>query len=190
MQCAPAPHHVSSLAHMARTRLCGSVIVQAHACKHCVLFTPHLFPRLQHAFGTHDRGAWLCAGVLNLSGTWLSARVLNLMLTPVLDPHAGSVRRPLITSLIFGTQDGGAWLYAGTSAGDVMTINVMRTAVQLVHPATRHGVGSMVSSLRSIQALHVLKKLNQAGSSPRKYLSSKGGQWLYHQTEVLCVART
>ncbi|KAF5840969.1 quinon protein alcohol dehydrogenase-like superfamily [Dunaliella salina] len=64
----------------------------------------------------------------------------------VLDTNAGSVRRPLITSLIFGTQDGGAWLYAGTSAGDVMTINVMRTAVQLVHPATRHGVGSMIMS--------------------------------------------
>lgn len=58
------------------------------------------------------------------------------------------MQRPLITSLIFGTQDGGAWLYAGTSAGDVLTINVARLAVQLVHPATRHGVGSMVMSMK------------------------------------------
>jgi hypothetical protein len=64
----------------------------------------------------------------------------------------GSVNRPHITSLIFSTLDGGAWLYVGSAAGDVLTVNVMRTSVQLVHPATRHGVGAMVRS-SSLQAV-------------------------------------
>lgn len=34
--------------------------------------------------------------------------------------------------------------FARAGAGDILTVNVARTAVQLVHPAVRHGVGAMV----------------------------------------------
>lgn len=40
----------------------------------------------------------------------------------------------------------GQWLYAGTTTGDVVTINVVRAAMQLVHPACSNGVGAMVSA--------------------------------------------
>jgi hypothetical protein len=61
-------------------------------------------------------------------------------------PHpwtAGSVRRTF-TSMVFSRD--GAWLYAGTTSGDIVTINVLRAAVQLVHPACGGGIGGMVSN--------------------------------------------
>lgn len=35
----------------------------------------------------------------------------------------------------------GAWLYAGTESGDVVTINAARRSVQLMHPVATGGVG-------------------------------------------------
>lgn len=55
----------------------------------------------------------------------------------------GSVRRAF-TCMVFSPD--GQWLYAGTTTGDVLTINVLRAAFQLTHPACSNGVGGMVLS--------------------------------------------
>jgi WD40 repeat protein len=52
----------------------------------------------------------------------------------------GSVRRA-ITSLRFSTD--GAWLFAGTTSGDVLTINVARKATQLMHSIASAGVAHL-----------------------------------------------
>lgn len=44
-----------------------------------------------------------------------------------------------VTTLTYSAD--GAWLYAGTASGDVVTINAPRRAVQLVHPVASGGVG-------------------------------------------------
>eukprot|EP00775_Hariotina_reticulata_P008043 gene8043-8238_t len=55
----------------------------------------------------------------------------------------GSVRRG-ISCLQFSAD--GAWLFAGTASGDVLTVNVARRAVQLLHPVASAGVGAIMLS--------------------------------------------
>jgi len=58
----------------------------------------------------------------------------------MLQVTSGSLRRNF-TSMVFSTD--GLWLYAGTASGDVVTINVARRTMQLVHPACSAGVGAV-----------------------------------------------
>ncbi|GMH32361.1 hypothetical protein BSKO_00195 [Bryopsis sp. KO-2023] len=53
----------------------------------------------------------------------------------------GSVRRS-ITCLVFSAD--GQWLFAGTKSGDVVTINVKRKSIQVVHNVCSLGVGDMI----------------------------------------------
>ncbi|KAG1653857.1 hypothetical protein FOA52_007561 [Chlamydomonas sp. UWO 241] len=53
---------------------------------------------------------------------------------------AGSLKRSF-TSLVYSAD--GQWLYAGTATGDIVTINVLRRAMQMSHPACGGGVGAM-----------------------------------------------
>ena len=53
---------------------------------------------------------------------------------------SGSLRRSF-TSMVFSAD--GAWLYVGTTSGDIVTVNVLRRTMQLVHPACSAGVGSV-----------------------------------------------
>jgi len=55
----------------------------------------------------------------------------------------GAVKRHY-TTLTFAAD--GAWLYAGTKSGDVVTVNVTRKAIQLVHPLCSIAVGAIVVS--------------------------------------------
>lgn len=55
--------------------------------------------------------------------------------------NPGSIRREY-TNLCFSAD--GAWLYAGTSSADVVTVNVARASVQLAHPVCSGGVGAMM----------------------------------------------
>ncbi|WIA35292.1 hypothetical protein OEZ86_003749 [Tetradesmus obliquus] len=55
----------------------------------------------------------------------------------------GTVRRA-ITCLCF-SQDGN-WLFAGTASGDVLTVNVARRAVQLMHTLASGGIGAVMLS--------------------------------------------
>ncbi|KAI8474579.1 MAG: flagellar associated protein [Monoraphidium minutum] len=48
-------------------------------------------------------------------------------------------RRLVISTLTYSAD--GAWLFAGTESGDVITINVARRAMQLMHPVANGGVG-------------------------------------------------
>jgi len=45
----------------------------------------------------------------------------------------------MITTLTYSPD--GAWLFAGTESGDVITINTARQAVQLMHPVASGGIG-------------------------------------------------
>jgi hypothetical protein len=45
----------------------------------------------------------------------------------------------MISTLTFSAD--GAWLFAGTESGDVVTINVTRRAVQLMHTVASGGIG-------------------------------------------------
>ena len=40
----------------------------------------------------------------------------------------------------------GQWLYGGTSSGDIVTMNILRKSMQMVHPACGGGVGAMIMS--------------------------------------------
>ena len=44
-----------------------------------------------------------------------------------------------ITTLTYSPA--GAWLFAGTEGGEVVTVNAARRAVQLVHPVASGGIG-------------------------------------------------
>ncbi|KAF6264277.1 flagellar associated protein [Scenedesmus sp. NREL 46B-D3] len=55
----------------------------------------------------------------------------------------GTVRRT-ITCLCFSAD--GSWLFAGTASGDVLTINVARRAVQLMHTVASGGIGAVLLS--------------------------------------------
>lgn len=57
--------------------------------------------------------------------------------------NIGSVRRTY-TSMVFSAN--GEWLYAGTESGDVVTVNILRRTVQLVHPVCSLGVGAVMLS--------------------------------------------
>jgi WD40 repeat protein len=89
------------------------------------------------------------SGDLYTFATALTSELIIWTLDPftgLLSPRAvtaGSVRRTY-TCLVFSPDS--QWLYAGTTSGDVVTINVLRAAAQLVHPACSNGVGAMVLS--------------------------------------------
>lgn len=53
---------------------------------------------------------------------------------------SGSLRRSF-TSLVFSAD--GQWLFAGSTSGDVVTVNVARLTMQMAHPACSAGVGAM-----------------------------------------------
>lgn len=65
----------------------------------------------------------------------------------------GSVRKPL-TSLCFAAD--GAWLFAGTAAGEVLTVNVARRAVQVCRGASQlMHLALMSSVMHSLMCIRV-----------------------------------
>lgn len=64
----------------------------------------------------------------------------------------GTVRRR-ISSLVFN--DDGDWIYAGTDAGDVMSVNVKRNAIQVSVSANAYlGVHELFTSESLIRFIH------------------------------------
>ena len=53
---------------------------------------------------------------------------------------SGSLRRSF-TCMAFSAD--GQWLYAGTTSGDIVTVNVARRTMQMTHPACSAGVGAI-----------------------------------------------
>ena len=58
----------------------------------------------------------------------------NVLVQPVL---MGAVHKP-ITCAVFSAD--GAWLHAGSTSGEIITVNAVRSAVQLTHTIMHGGV--------------------------------------------------
>lgn len=78
-----------------------------------------------------------------VTGSWLHFFTLNPYQGTV-EVHAvnmGSVAKPF-TCLLFSPD--GAWLHGGSTSGEVVTSNVLRGTVQLVHPVGSGGVCALL----------------------------------------------